>query len=107
RQVAVPPRGQLPALHLIDLRGKIGKLRAIVGKELLPPAARLRAALADAAVENLVHPVRDEETDILRPAISALREPHFSLAQRLAMSRGRVDLVGRAITDVTVEDDQG
>ena len=57
---------------------------------------------------KLLHdPVGHEELGILRPAIGALGEPDLLLAQRLAMGRGGVDLVGRAVADVAVEDDQG
>src|SRR5437867_4126393 len=105
--IAAMACSRTPKCRFRPLGVSASKSPALVGNELLPPAARLRAALADAAVDNLAHPVRDEEPGILWPAISAFREPHFLLAQRLAMSRGRVDLVGRAIADVTVEDDQG
>src|SRR4029077_20483658 len=43
---------------------------------------------------------------VLRPAIGALGQLHLFLAQGLAMSGGRIDLVRRDIADMAVEDDQ-
>ncbi len=66
---------------------------------------RLCAACTDAGIEMLSHPIWHQEFCVLRPAIGALGEPDFFLAKRLAMGRSGVDLVGRAIADVAVEND--
>src|SRR5215472_2698952 len=50
-----------------------------------------------------VHPVRNEKLFILGPAVAPFRELDFFIAERLTMSRGRVLLVRRAITDMTIK----
>ena len=69
-------------------------------------AARLAAARADAGGEVLADAVGHEELRVLRPAVGALGELDFLVAQRLAVGRGGVLLVRRAVADVAVEDDQ-
>ena len=100
------PGGQLPPLHLIDLGGEVREALAVVGKQRFPVAPRLAAALADAVGEVLHDSVGHQELGILRPVIGALDELHLVFAQGLAMGRGGIDLVRRAIADVAVENDQ-
>src|SRR5208282_5456266 len=50
--------------------------------------------------------VRHEKLRIFGPAVTALGEADFLLAQRFSMGFGRVLLVWRAVTDVTVQDDE-
>ena len=52
RQVAVPSRGQLAPLHLLDLGGELRELLAVVGEQRLPAPPRLGAARADAGIET-------------------------------------------------------
>ena len=86
--------------------GELRELLAVVGEQRLP-ARRASAPRAPIPASKCSHdPVGHEELGILRPAIGALGEPHLVLAQRLAMGRGGVDLVRRAIADMAVEDDQ-
>src|SRR5262245_15054653 len=106
RQVTVPSGRELAALHLIDLGGEIGKLAAVVGKERLPPRARGSPARADAGIELFAHPVGNEKLRVFRPAIGALGQTYLFVAQRIAVRRGRVDLVRRAVADMAVQDDQ-
>ena len=106
RQIAIPAGGQLPPLHQIDLRGEVRETLAVLGKHRFPVAPRLAATLADAVGKVLHDSVRHQELGILRPVIGALDEPDFVFAQGLAMGRGGIDLVRRAIADVAVENDQ-
>ena len=106
RQIAIPAGGQLASLHLIDLGGEIREALAVFGKHRFPVAPRLATALADAVGEVLDDSVRHQELGVLRPVIGALDELHFLFAQGLAMGRGGIDLVRRAVADVAVENDQ-
>ena len=83
-----------------------GILRAIGGEQLVPRRVRRRAARADAGSEVLAHAVGHQELRVLGPAVGALGEPHLLHAERLAVRRGRVLPVRRAVADVAVEDDQ-
>ena len=83
------PVGQLAALHLVDLGGEIGILRAIAGEQRLPADRALRRRAPDAGGEMLADAVRHQELRVLRPAVGALGEPDLFLAQRLAVGRRR------------------
>src|SRR5262249_2080205 len=93
RQVAVPSRWQLAALHLFDLGSELGELRAVGGKKFMPFAPCFGTAGADPGIEMLSHPVGDKELRLLRPAVGAFREPDLFLAQGLAVSGSGIDLV--------------
>src|SRR5207342_2989791 len=67
----------------------------------------LRAARADSGGEVLAHGVGNQELGVLGPAIGALDEANFLLAQRLAMGRGGILLVRRAVSDMAVKNDEG
>src|SRR5262247_1037936 len=51
REVAIPPIGQVPPLHLIDLRREVGILDPVRPEELAPSASSRGAARADAGGE--------------------------------------------------------
>src|SRR6516225_2626866 len=70
-------------------------------------AAGLRAARADPRGEVGGHGVGDQELGVLRPAVVAFGEADLFLAQRLAMRRGGILLMRRAVADVTVQNDEG
>ena len=107
RQVLVPALGQLAVLHPVELVGQLGVLGLRYSSKLREPGvAQLLAALADAVAEVLVDAVGDEELGVLRPAVVALGQPDFLLAERLAVGGAGVLLVRRALADVAVDDDQ-
>ena len=54
----------------------------------------------------LVHAVGHEELRIFGPSIVAFAEADLLIAERLAMSRGGVLFVRRAVADVAVQDDE-
>ncbi len=64
------------------------------------------AALAGDVLEVIVDAVGNVEFLVLRPAVVALGELDFFLAERLAVGRAGVLLVRRAIGDVAVHDDE-
>ena len=79
------------------------------GKSSNRPAMRRAAARPRSpmpALEMLAHAVRHEELRVFRPAVAALRQTDFFLAERLAVRRAGVLLVRRAVADVAVDDDQ-
>ena len=106
RQVAIPARRQLTPLHLIDLLGQVRVLRSVGGEQLRPCAAGLGAALSDAGGEVLGDTVRHQERRILRPPVGALGQADFLGAERLAVGGGGALLVGRAVADAAVEDEE-
>src|SRR5262245_29886630 len=54
----------------------------------------------------LAHAIGDQELRVLGPPIAALGEADFLRAERLAVGGGRVVLVGGAVADVAIEDDE-
>jgi hypothetical protein len=64
-------------------------------------------APADASLEMLAYPVGHEERGVFRPAVMPFGQADFFLAQRFAMRRTGVLLVGRAVGDMAVDNDQG
>ena len=106
-QVAVPAGRQLAPLHLVDLGGEFGVLGPVGGEEFRPLPPGLRAALADAGGEVLADAVGDEELRVLGPAVEALAQADFLLAERLAVRLGGVLLVRGTVADVAVQDDEG
>ena len=66
-----------------------------------------RPAQTDSVSKVLADAVGYEELGVFRPAIGALGEADLVVAQGLAMGRGGVDLVRRAIADVAIQDKEG
>jgi hypothetical protein len=64
-------------------------------------------ALAQAIPEMLAHAVRHQKFGVLGPAVAPLGEAHLLLAERLAMGCAGILLVGGAVADVALDDDQG
>src|SRR5262249_51225392 len=71
-----------------------------------PRVAQGLAAPADALLKMFVDAFGHEKLAILGPAVGALREPDFLFAQRLAVGRARILLVGSTPSNVAVNDDQ-
>jgi hypothetical protein len=71
-----------------------------------PGVPQLLPTQAHPLVEALVNSVRHEELGVFGPAVVALGQANFVLAQRLTMGGTGVLPVGRAPTDVAVDDDQ-
>src|SRR5262245_61181552 len=94
-------------LHLVQLIGQIGMLGAVSFHAAEPVVAQRLAASPDAGLEVVVDAVGNEELCVLGPAVIALGEPNLLLAQGLAMGGACILLVGRAPTDVAVDDDEG
>ena len=107
RQVRVPAVGELTMLHPVELVGQFGMLGPVPLNPAEPGVAQRLAAPADALAEVLVDSVGHEELRVLGPAVIALGQPDFLLAQGLAVGGAGVLLVGRAPADVAVDDDQG
>src|SRR5438132_8730027 len=82
-------------------------LRPVRGEELRPASSRLRTARAYAGAEMLPDAVGDEELRVLGPAVAPLAETDLVVSQRLAVRRGGVLLVRRAVADVAGHGDGG
>ena len=63
-------------------------------------------ARADTRLEMFAHAVGDEKLRVLRPAVMALGQLDFLLAQRFAVRRARILFVRSAVGDVAVDDDE-
>src|ERR1700745_391396 len=64
-----PVHRQLAFLHLIELRGKFGKLLPVPDELFLPLFARFAAPPCNPGLEVLVYAVRNQELGVGRPAI--------------------------------------
>src|SRR5271156_87622 len=102
-KVTVPAIGKVAALHEINFRSELGIFCAVGGEEFCPLDSGLFAAGAYAGCEVVAHAVRNQELCVLGPAISALREADFFIAERLAVSFRSVLFIGRTPPDMTVE----
>jgi hypothetical protein len=73
------------------------------------PPGRLQRlpALADAGLEMLTYPVGHQEHGVFWPAVMPFGQADLVLAQWFAMRRTGVLLVGRAVGDMAVDNDQG
>ena len=107
RQIFVPTLGQLPALHPLDLVGEARILRPVVREHVHPGVALRGPARAHVLREMAGDALRHQELGILGPAIEALGQLDLLGAEGLAVGRVRVLLVGSAIADVAVDDDEG
>src|SRR5262249_1578592 len=106
-QVPIPAVRQLATLHADELVGQVGMRRAVPLEGRLPSRAELAAPGADAMLEMLQHAVGHQELRVLGPPVGALPGPAPRLAGRLAGGGRGVVLVGRAVADVAVDDDEG
>ena len=61
------------------------------------------STIADAFRQVLAHSVRHKEFTILGPSIVALGQPDLLFAKRLAMSRGAIFLMRRAVPDMAID----
>ena len=105
-QLLVPALRQLPVLHAIELIGQLRIFRPVLLDARKPGVAQVLAALADPVPEMLVYALGNVEAGILRPAVGALGQTDFLLAERLTMGGAGVLLVRRTVRDVAIHDDQ-
>src|SRR5262245_25595328 len=107
RQALIPSPRQLALLHQVDLVCELRIFRAISCKELAPLTAGFFPTRANSGGEVLAHRIGNEKLRVLRPAVSAFDKANLVLAQRLAVRRGSVLLVRRAVADMAVQNDEG
>src|SRR5579872_4883704 len=93
-------------LHAKQLFGNLGILLAILGDSGKPGIAQILAALANPLAEVIVDAIGHVELPVFRPAIIPFRETNLVFPERLPVGAAGVLLVGRAVTDVAVDDDQ-
>src|SRR5260370_21486830 len=67
----------------------------------------LRTSRSNAGSEVVANGIGNQKLCVLRPSVVALGEADFLFAQRLAMSRRGILPVGRAGSDVTIQNDEG
>ena len=106
-RAASQPSGSSRRCMRSMLVGKVGILASVGFEQRAPIFVEASAAPAHAVLEMLAHAVRHQEFGVLGPAIAALGETDFLLAERLAVGGAGVVLVRGAIADVTFDDDQG
>src|SRR6202140_1142815 len=81
-------------------------LGGVLAKHFLPAPTQLCTAFADSVLEVLSYPFGNVEFRIFRPTIIPLGQVDFLFTEWLAMSGARVLLVGSAVSDVAVDNDQ-
>ena len=94
-------------MHSIELVGELRVLAPVAGKLFHPGLTSMTPALAHHRLEVFANPVRNEKLGVLRPAVVPFGQPDLFLAQRLAVRSMRILLVGRAVGDMAIHDDQG
>jgi len=105
-EILVPAIRQFAALDFVELRSEIWELFGVIGEELIPFFACIAPADTDAGAEVIVDTVGDEELGVFGPAVVILDQLDFGFAEGLAVGFVGILLVGRAVTDVTVDDDE-
>src|ERR1051326_5016586 len=106
RQLGLPAVRDSSRLGRFKEPRKIWKALPVRVEALIPSAAQGGATAHECRMKVLRHAVWDQKFRIFRPAITPLRQSDFVFAQRLAMRGRRVLLVWRAVSDVTIDDDQ-
>src|SRR5436305_2062915 len=87
----------------------VGQLRIlflILLELCMPCSASFATALSHSRFEMLHHAVGNVEFRVFRPAVVFLGELDLGIAERFAVSAACVLLVGGAVSDVAVDDDQ-
>src|SRR5712671_3324167 len=105
-QVPVPTFGQFAPLHFIQMQRQFRVLAGVLAKHFLPALTQLCTAFADSVLEVLSYPFGNVEFRIFRPTIVPLGQVDFLFTEWLAMSGARVLLVGSAVSNVAVNNDQ-
>src|SRR5256885_12622452 len=93
-------------LHAGHLIGKSRRGLCVLRERCFPGGSQLVSALADSGSKMLTDAIGNKEFCIFRPAINALGAANFFLTQRLAVGFLGVLLIGRAIGDVAVNDNE-
>src|SRR5207237_3112277 len=106
-KVAIPTGRQFAPLHQLDLVSELGIFRSISGEEFGPLPPRISPARSYSGSKMLVDAVGHKELRVLGPAVAALGEPDLLISEWLAVCRGRVLLVRRAVADVTIQNNEG
>src|SRR6202795_3571808 len=105
-QIPVPPFGQFAPLHLIKMQRQFRVLAGVLEKHFLPAQTQLGTAFADSVLEVLSYPFGNVEFCIFRPTIIPLGQVDFLFTEWLAMGSAGVLLVGSAVSNVAVNNDQ-
>ena len=103
----VPTFRDAVVLHDLVLLREIGELGLVASEQGFPLGVCGGPALAHVVDEVLHHAVGDEELGVLGPAVELLRATNFVLAERLAVGGGAAFLLRRAVSDATLDDDEG
>src|SRR5207237_9018308 len=101
--IGIPALGQFAFAELLPLRRLLRILLFVRREFLVPRRLGLVTALPRLA-HMLSHFFRHQELRIYGPAVARLSQSDFFFAQRLAMGRRSVLLVGRAPGDVAIHD---
>ena len=106
-QIGVPSAGKLALLQSLDFVAEVWVFGFVRLHKLRPALLKLPPTLADAGAEVFTHALGDEKLGVLRPAIAALRQTDFFDPERFAMRGAGIVLMGRAVADMAVDDNQG
>src|SRR5579864_3523028 len=105
--VLIPAWREFMALHMAQALGQLRELLGVIRVGLRPLRSQFTTTLANRVAEMLAHSVRNQELGVFRPTVKFFDQSYFFLSKRLAVGGIRILLVGRSVTDVAVENDQG
>src|SRR5271163_354236 len=106
RDIFFPSIRVLAALHLEQMISVRGETLFVLFEFRHPSGASFGATFADAIRKMLADLIRHKELRIFGPSIIALGEFDLFSAERLAVSGRSILLVGRAVSDMAVNDDE-
>ena len=105
-KIAIPTVGKLAPLHLANLGSQLRILVCVMAECFLPLLMQLFSTLSDSRPEMLLHAIRNVKLGVFRPAVVPLGQANFFFSEGLAVRSAGVLLVGSAIRDVAVDNDE-
>src|ERR1700757_720172 len=93
-------------LHEADFVSEFWIFDGVSCKKVIPSTTSFGSSCAEPGTEMLANLVRNQKLRVLRPSIAAFRQTNLILAKRLSVSLGSVLLMGCAVTDVAIEDNE-
>ena len=106
-QVGLPMLGHFPRAHAPQLVGQLWGVLLKLRQALVPLLIQRAAARQQGIAQHCARLIGHQKARVLRPAIRRFGQADFLSAQGLAMGRGGVVFVRRAVADHAVDHDQG
>ena len=94
-------------LHQVQTLSHLGEFLRILGEFLRPLSMKIAPPFPDSVAEMFVHPIRNQEFRVFRPAVEFLGQPDFFFTQRFAVRGVGVLFVWRPVANMAVDNNQG